>query len=102
MAGNIVVRDDGTSYEQLVWEMVNGKWFAFSADGYAMSGFVADPELCGLLCVDFNNGLVTGWQQIDGLWYYFNPISDGRLGIMLVVTWIDGWYVDQNGEAKKE
>lgn len=39
----------------------------------------------------------TGWQLIEGKWYYFNPLSDGKKGIMLTDTWIDGWYVDQNG-----
>ena len=42
----------------------------------------------------------------DGKWYYFNPVSDGKQGIMFADAWIDGWYVDKNGlwngEQKKE
>ena len=48
----------------------------------------------------------TGWQMIDGKWYYFNPISDGKRVIMFMDTWIDGWYADKdgiwNGEVTKD
>ena len=26
----------------------------------------------------------TGWVQIDGKWYYFNPVSDGTRGMMFI------------------
>ena len=58
---------------------------------------IFDAYYDGWFCVDINYGMKTGWQQIDGVWRYFNPISDGKMGIMLVDTWIDGWYVDKNG-----
>ena len=41
--------------------------------------------------------MVTGWAQIDGQWRYFNPVSDGKRGIMLTDSWIDGWYVNPDG-----
>ncbi|POO87287.1 hypothetical protein C1H59_06600 [Clostridium sp. 3-3] len=35
--------------------------------------------------------MATGWQLIDGRWYFFNPISDGTKGKMLTGwQWIDG------------
>lgn len=96
-AGTIVTREDGTTYEQPVWEKVNGNWYVFGSDGYAKHGFVTDPALGGTFYVDIMTGMKTGWQQIDGKWYYFNPSSDGTQGKMAVSTTIDGYYVDENG-----
>ena len=131
--GTIITAEDGSTYEQPVWELVNGSWYAFGASehasgssgstggaggsggssgggggggsaarvgrasGYAKNGFVFDPVLGGYFYIDINTGMKTGWQLIEGKWYYFNPLSDGKKGIMLTDTWIDGWYVDQNG-----
>ena len=67
---------------------------------------IYDPALGGYFYIDTNTGMKTGWQLIDGKWYYFNPVSDGKQGIMFADAWIDGWYVDKNGlwngEQKKE
>jgi len=42
--------------------------------------------------------MVTGWQQIDGRWYYFNEKSDGFCGTMLSnTTTPDGYTVDGSG-----
>ena len=30
------------------------------------------------------------WKKIDGKWYYSNPISDSKRGIMFTDAWIDG------------
>ncbi len=105
-AGTIVTGEDGSTYEQPAWEMVNGAWYPFGADGYVQSGMIYDPALGGYFYIDTNTGMKTGWQLIDGKWYYFNPVSDGKQGIMFADAWIDGWYVDKNGlwngEQKKE
>ena len=103
--GVSVTAADGRTYERLTWELINGAWYAFGADGYAKSGLVFDLDLGGIFYIDINTGMKTGWQMINGKWYYFNPISDGKRGIMFADTWIDGWYVDKdgiwNGDAKK-
>lgn len=96
-AGAIVAEADGTTCEQPAWELINGGWYPFGADGYARSGMVFDLALGGYFYIDINTGMKTGWQLIDGKWYYFNPVSDGRKGIMFVDTWVDGCYVDKNG-----
>lgn len=96
-AGVSVTADNGRTYERLTWELIDGAWYAFGADGYAESGLVFDPDLGGYFYIDINTGMKTGWQLIDGKWYYFNTVSDGRRGIMLVDTWVEGWYVDENG-----
>lgn len=87
----------GKQSEYYRWELINGAWYAFGADCYLKDGMIFDAYYDGWFCIDINYGMRTGWQQIDGVWRYFNPVSDGKMGIMLVDTWIDGWYVDKNG-----
>lgn len=38
-----------------------------------------------------------GWNMIEGKWCYFNPVSDGTKGKMVVNTYIDGYYVGEDG-----
>ena len=57
---------------------------------------IYDPALGGYFYIDINTGMKTGWQLIDRKWYYFNPVSDGKQGIMFADAWIDSWYVDKN------
>ena len=37
----------GSTYERLTWELNNGAWHVFGADGYAKSGLVFAPALGG-------------------------------------------------------
>lgn len=96
-AGSVVTDASGKAYEQPIWELINGAWYAFGSDGYAKSGLVEDPALGGIFYIDINTGMKTGWQLVDGVWRYFNPVSDGKKGIMLVDTWVDGRYIDSDG-----
>lgn len=41
--------------------------------------------------------MFTGWQLINGKWYYLNPVSDGTKGAMAADAWIDIYYVDASG-----
>ena len=41
--------------------------------------------------------MTTGWQQVNGAWYYLNPVSDGTKGAMAANTTIDGYYVNADG-----
>lgn len=53
--------------------------------------------------------MVTGWQEIDGEWYYFNASGSmekntwignyylGPYGQMLKNQWIGNYYVGSNG-----
>lgn len=52
-------------------------WFWFAADGR----------------------MLTGWQLIDGKWYYLNPMRDGTLGACFIGPGKtpDGWEVDASG-----
>lgn len=96
--GNLVKDSAGNPIEQPLWEMVNGAWYAFGADGYIKSGLVFDPALNGWFYQDVNTGMKTGWQQIEGKWYYFNQASDGTKGIMYVSRETpDGYRVLEDG-----
>jgi len=42
--------------------------------------------------------MMTGWQLIDGVWYYFNPVVGSWQGAMLMNTVTpDGYNVGANG-----
>ncbi len=96
-AGTVEVAADGSTFEQPAWELINGKWFAFGADGVAEDNWIWDTKLGGWFFVDINNGMLTGWQLIGNVWYYLNPVSDGNKGMCFLNRWIDGWYVDASG-----
>ena len=80
------------------WEHINGKWWAFNETGYAKTGWLRDEDYGGWFYMDLEHGMQTGWVLLDGAWYYFNPISDGKRGIMYAGQRTpDGYYVDKNG-----
>ena len=80
------------------WEKINGKWWAFDEMGYAKTGWLRDENYGGWFYMDPEHGMQTGWVFLNGVWYYFNPISDGKRGIMYAGQRTpDGYYVDKNG-----
>mgnify|MGYP000678263287 FL=1 len=80
------------------WEKINGKWWAFDETGYAKTGWLRDEDYGGWFYIDPEHGMQTGWVLLDGVWYYFNPISDGKRGIMYAGQRTpDGYYVEKNG-----
>lgn len=58
------------SYTRNNWELIEGKWYYFDADGW----------------------MVTGWLNLGGTWYYL--YSDGSKATN---TWIEGCYLNANG-----
>ena len=90
------VRDSGSVSH--CWEQINGKWWAFDEAGYAKTGWLRDEDYGGWFYMDLERGMQTGWVLLDGAWYYFNPNSDGKRGIMYAGQRTpDGYYVDKNG-----
>lgn len=98
--GTSVVDSLGHIQETYLWLLINGAWYAFGSDGYAESGFFQDAGYGGSwFYVDINSGMKTGWQMVNGIWRYFNPVSDGRQGAMVTASRTpDGYYVKENGE----
>ena len=80
------------------WEKINGRWWAFDETGYAKTGWLRDEDYGGWFYMDPEHGMQTGWVLLDGAWYYFNPNSDGKRGIMYAGQRTpDGYYVEKNG-----
>lgn len=97
-AGYMAEQSDGTTVEQIIWEKVNGAWYAFGVNEYLKSGWVFDYQFGSWYWVSVDKGmqsgwytdtqdgftyymdpatgkLAAGWKQIDEKWYYFNGIS---------------------------
>ena len=88
----------GMSGIAYMWEYINGNWWAFDENGYAKTGWLRDEAFGGWFYMDPERGMQTGWVLIDGVWYYFHPVSDGRRGIMYAGQKTpDGYYVDEKG-----
>lgn len=88
----------GTSSIAYAWELINGNWWAFDEHGYTKTGWLWDETFGGWFYIDPERGMQTGWVLIDGAWYYFHPVSDGRKGITYAGQKTpDGYYVDENG-----
>lgn len=88
------------------WEQIfyNGvpEWYFFDRDGAMKTGWYTDSagHTFYLYPVpDGNRGrMVTGWNLIDGKWYYFITVSDGTKGCLLKNTVTpDNYRVDQDG-----
>ena len=100
-AGTMAEQNDGSRIEQILWEQINGSWYAFGADGYLKSGWVYDYQSNSWYCTTEENGmqsgwytdpqdqytyyldpengkLVFGWKEIENRWYYFNDVLAPR------------------------
>ena len=83
------------SYE---WVQIDGNWWSFDSNGYLGTGWILDQIYGNWFYVDSNTGMKTGWVQINGKWYYFNPVSDGTKGTMFANRMTpDGWFVREDG-----
>lgn len=97
-AGATSQLENGDVVEQILWEQVNGSWYAFGVNGYLKSGWVYDYQLGSWYLTSADNGmqsgwytdpqdgctyymepgtgkLAIGWKMIDGKWYYFHAVS---------------------------
>lgn len=96
--GSITTDAAGKQIEIPHWEFINGKWFAFGASGYIMTGWIYDPVYKYWFYIDVNRGMLTGWQLLNNKWYYFNSVSDGTRGRLFVnATTPDGYKVGADG-----
>jgi hypothetical protein len=89
------------------WTQVgNGKWIFASDRTYTDEWvYISNPfalgeqEKASWFRFDKDGFMVTGWQAIEGTWYYFNPVSDGARGKLLTnTTTPDGYKVNEKGQ----
>lgn len=80
---------------------ITEEWYLLDSNGNMLSGwqyvdgnwFYFNQQHDG-----YFGKMLTGWQNINGSWYYLNPAHDGTFGAMYVNrTTPDGYYVNTNG-----
>lgn len=103
VTGSIKVDSNGQTYEAVAWERVNGAWYAFGADGYAKSGWVKAWDKAGFFWyyIDINSGMKIGWHldPQDHYWYYLDP-QTGKL--LTGWNFVDGkWYYLATGSGEQ-
>ena len=91
------LKDDGKWYYlnssgvmQTGWLYDGDKWYYLNSSGTMQTGWLyVDGKWYYL---DSSGAMKTGWLSSNGKWYYLNPTGD-----MAVSTWIDTYWLDENG-----
>ena len=84
---------EGNQFVKNQVKKINGEWYLFDVHGSMVTGF-SSPETFGYDTYTYDGGkfyygadgkrvYYTGWQVIDGNWYYFNSKSEA----------VDGWNI---------
>ena len=111
-----VKKDDESHYEPLftgtwsepvnagTWSKdINGVWYYRTSEQFRNTwGYITNPYANGKadwFWFDEKGNMLTGWQFINGKWYYLNPNSDGTLGACLLGPGKtpDGYEIDASG-----
>ena len=79
------------------WYNEGNNWYYFYGNGQMATEFTGLGDGAIYYLSPQSDGravMVTGWQKINGYWFYFNPNSDGYKGIMERGWIYDGgnWY----------
>ena len=90
-------RDEDGNYPKSKWEKINGSYFRFDDNGYALENtWYQDDE--GLWYWLKPGGfMAVGWQLINGKWYFFNNVGEMQTGW---IQYFDKWYycTNENGD----
>lgn len=92
-------------WEKLFWQG-NYSWYHFDKDGYCQGGWFTDIDGATYYLHNAHDGrfgeMHIGWNQIDGNYYYLEPVA-GKLQGHLYKDMItpDGYRVDNKGVWKK-
>ena len=95
---NPVTRGSWSQDQNGVWHYTSSETFrytwAYILNPYAKAG----QHTSDWFWFDRQGNMLTGWQFINGKWYYLNPTKDGTLGAcQLGGVTPDGWTVDESG-----
>ena len=78
-----------------MWALIDGKYYRFDTNGYAyVYAWYKDPQNNSWYYLGHNGEMYTGWQLINGIWYYLNPQRGTNYGVMFsnTVANINGKY----------
>jgi sialidase-1 len=94
------------SYLATGWTFVNDRWYYFNPhegkyQGSMMTGWIFDADYDGWFYTNELGIMVTGWHKIGGYWYYFQTESDGKQGLMAANQFIEGFYVNSDGQMNE-
>ncbi len=86
------------------WLRWKDRWYHFDSQGRMETGWFKN-QYGKSFYLDTESGYMkTGWQQINGSWYYFNPMEDDTQGAMFQNTFgrvgQDYYYFDDQGRMK--
>lgn len=78
-SGYMITLESGENAEQIVWEKIDGSWYAFGVNGYLKSGWVYDYHLGRWYNLSVNTGMLSGWyvDPVDKNTYYMDPAEGG-------------------------
>lgn len=81
------------------------EWYHFDTTGIMQTGLITDTDGSKYYLDPSSGKMMIGWVKIDGLYYYFSEVSDGKRGRRLEDTRTpDGYYVNPDGswDGKEE
>lgn len=99
---------------QSQWIRSGDRWWYRHSDGsYTVNGWETINQK--KYHFDKNGWMQTGWQKINGSWYYLGPVGDGAMrknqwvddsylgsdGKMMTACWVDDYYVGISGKITK-
>lgn len=79
--------ENNNSWPYHTWRYIEGKWYYFTDSGYMATGWLWDSTLQSWFYLEGDGSMAMGWRQINGRWYYMNPVPDGTRGAMYT-----GWH----------
>ena len=86
---------DGT-YPMNVWKNIDGNWFRFNSDGYALENTWFKDDEGFWYWLKPGGYMAIGWQNIGGKWYFFNNVGEMKTGW---IQYFDKWYYCDNANG---
>ena len=87
---------DGT-YPMNAWKKIDGNYFRFNKDGYALENTWYQDEQGFYYWLKPGGYMAIGWQNINGKWYFFKNNGEMQTGW---IQYFDKWYycTESNGD----